>query len=134
SVADFPGGRAGSGRAPGLRRGPAAGFRAVFFFFFQFVADRPGRKPMKIFVAGLSYKTAPVELREKLAVHPSRLRCTGCRIKLVGGLSEVVLLSTCNRVEIYGVAETVNGNIYKIFQHLSGSQITDFSSHLFIKE
>ncbi len=58
---------------------------------------------MKLFVAGLSYKTAPVELREKLAVHPSRLRCHGCRLKLGGNLAEVVLLSTCNRVEIYGV-------------------------------
>ena len=71
---------------------------------------------MKLFVAGLSYKTAPVELREKLAVHPSRLRCHGCRLKLGGNLEEVVLLSTCNRVEIYGVTPKVNGNVHRLFR------------------
>ena len=89
---------------------------------------------MKIFVAGLSYKTAPVELREQLAVHASRLRCHGCRLKVHGELSEVVLVSTCNRVEIYGVAEKVNGNVHRLFQHFSASNDVDFSSHLYIKE
>jgi len=46
---------------------------------------------MKHFVTGLSYKTAPVALREKLASHPSRLRCHGCCLKLAANLSEVVL-------------------------------------------
>ena len=88
---------------------------------------------MKLFVAGLSYKTAPVGLREKLAVHPSRLRCHGCRLKLAGGLDEVVLLSTCNRVEIYGVASKVNGNVHRLFQQLSTGDV-DLAPHLYIKE
>ena len=91
---------------------------------------------MSIFVAGLSYKTAPVELREKLAVHASKLSCYGCRVKLAGNLSEAVLVSTCNRVEIYGVTPKVNGNINHIFQHLSGSTDTDpdISPYLYVKE
>src|SRR5215475_4244983 len=88
---------------------------------------------MKLFVAGLSYKTAPVELREKLAVHPSRLRCMGCRLKLGAGLSEVVVLSTCNRVEIYGVAPWVNGKVHRIFQMLSSSD-ADFTEHIYVKQ
>jgi glutamyl-tRNA reductase len=88
---------------------------------------------MKLFVAGLSYKTAPVELREKLAVHPSRLRCHGCRLKLGGDLSEVVLLSTCNRVEVYGVTPKVNGNVHRLFQQLSARH-ADFVPHLYVKE
>jgi glutamyl-tRNA reductase len=88
---------------------------------------------MRLFVAGLSYKTAPVELREKLAVHPSRLRCHGCRLKLGGNLEEVVLLSTCNRVEVYGVTPQVNGNVHRLFQHLSTGDV-DFAPHLYIKE
>jgi len=88
---------------------------------------------MKIFVAGLSYKTAPVELREKLAVHPSRLRCHGCRLKLGAGLDEVVLLSTCNRVEVYGVSAKVNGNVHRLFQHLSTGDV-DFAPYLYVKE
>jgi glutamyl-tRNA reductase len=88
---------------------------------------------MKLFVAGLSYKTAPVELREKLAVHASRLCCFGCRLKLAGNLAEVVLLSTCNRVEIYGVTPWINGTVQRLFQVLSTSD-TDFTAHLYIKE
>jgi len=88
---------------------------------------------MKIFVAGVSYKTAPVELRERLAVHASQLRCQGCRLKLAAGLSEVVVLSTCNRVEVYGVTPKVNGNVHNIFQHLSESTV-DVSPYLYVKE
>jgi len=88
---------------------------------------------MKIFVAGLSYKTTPVEVREQLAVHRSRLGCYGCRMKLHGNLSEVVLLSTCNRVEIYGVTPHLNGNVNGLFRQLSGSDF-DFSPYLYFKE
>jgi glutamyl-tRNA reductase len=88
---------------------------------------------MKLFVAGLSFKTAPVDVREKLAVHPSQLRCHGCRLRIGGDLAEVVLLSTCNRVEVYGVTPKVNGNVHRLFQHLSAGEV-DFAPHLYIKE
>ena len=87
-----------------------------------------------MFVAGLSYKTAPVEIREKLAVRASRLRCHGCRLKLAGGLTEMVLVSTCNRVEIYGVTESrVGGAARRLFQILSPSEV-DFTPFLYVKE
>ncbi|HTL15590.1 MAG TPA: glutamyl-tRNA reductase, partial [Patescibacteria group bacterium] len=88
---------------------------------------------MKLFVAGLSYKTAPVAIREKLAVQASRLRCHGCRLKLRGNLAEVVVVSTCNRVEIYGVAPVVQGRAEALFQELSNSQM-DFTPYLYVKE
>ena len=88
---------------------------------------------MKIFVAGLSYKTTPVEIREKLAVQRSRLQCCGCRLKLRGNLSEVVLLSTCNRVEIYGVSPWIHGSVHRLFQELTNSDF-DFTPHLYVKE
>src|SRR5215218_587576 len=88
---------------------------------------------MKVFVAGLSYKTAPVELREQLAVSPSTLRCSACRLKIGGDLEEVVLLSTCNRVEVYGVASKVNGNVHGLFGHL-GAGTRDFEPYLYVHE
>jgi glutamyl-tRNA reductase len=88
---------------------------------------------MKIFVAGLSYKTTPVEVRERLAVPRSRLQCSGCRLKLRGGLAEVVLLSTCNRVEIYGVSPWIHGRVQQLFQELTGTDF-DFTPHLYVKE
>lgn len=90
-------------------------------------------RTMKVFVAGLSYKTAPVELREKLAVSSSTLRCSGCRLKIGGDLEEVVLLSTCNRVEVYGVASKVNGNVHGLFRQLSSGAV-DYEPYLYVRE
>ena len=86
-----------------------------------------------LFVAGLSYKTAPVEVREQVAVSPSKLWCAGCRLKIGAGLSEVVLLSTCNRVEIYGVASKINGNVRSIFRQLCSTNL-DLEPHTYFHE
>jgi glutamyl-tRNA reductase len=88
---------------------------------------------MKLFVAGLSYKTAPVSIREQLAVRAGQLKCYGCRLKLRGNLSELVLVSTCNRVEIYGVGPWIQGRANALFQELAGNDV-DFSSYLYVKE
>jgi len=88
---------------------------------------------MKLFVAGISYKTAPVAVREKVAVRPAELPCHACRLKLGARLEEVVLLSTCNRVEIYGTTPVVNGNVHGILRHLGGGD-ADYSEALYVKE
>ncbi len=88
---------------------------------------------MTLFAAGLSYRTAPVELREQLAVKPSKLICQACRLKLCGDLDEVVLLSTCNRVEIYGTTPRVTGRIDSLFRLLSNNP-RDFRSHVYVHE
>ena len=87
---------------------------------------------MNVFVTGLSYKTAPVEVREKLAVRPSLLPCLGCRLKLSAGLDEVVLLSTCNRVEVYGVTPWIQGKVFRIFQQLCPG--LDVTPYVYVKE
>ena len=61
------------------------------------------------------------------------LACHGCRLKLGARLDEVVLLSTCNRVEIYGTTPWVNGNVHGILRHLGGGD-TDYSPYLYVKE
>src|SRR5262249_27469881 len=92
-------------------------------FDWQSKLPRNQGKSLKLFVVGLSYKTAPVELREKVAVHVSRLPCVGCLLKIRGQLSEVVVLSTCNRVEIYGVTDRLSYNAYSIFQPLNTQEL-----------
>ena len=88
---------------------------------------------MTLFVAGLSYKTAPVQVREQLAVKPSQLVCHACRLKICGDLDEIVLLSTCNRVEIYATTPRVTGRIDSLFRLLS-PQPRDFRSHVYVHE
>src|ERR1017187_9354082 len=75
-----------------------------------------------MFVAGISFKTAPVALREQLAVTPSRLIETATRLKEQGGLSELALVCTCNRVELYGVADRAEG-LVELFATLARNQV-----------
>lgn len=59
---------------------------------------------MAVVVIGLNHRSSPVELRERFAFPESRLSGAMEAIRTSGIASEVVILSTCNRVEIY--AET----------------------------
>ena len=58
-----------------------------------------------LFVAGMNHRTAPVEVREQLAFEDDKLRELLVSVAGRGVLSEVMIVSTCNRVEVYGVAE-----------------------------
>jgi len=65
---------------------------------------------MNIIAVGLNHRTAPVELRERFAVSESRLPEALARLKRWPGIDEGVILSTCNRVELYAVVkETAHG-------------------------
>ena len=55
---------------------------------------------MKLLVAGVSHKTAPVEVRECLAFREESLPAALADLKAREGVAEAVILSTCNRVEI----------------------------------
>ncbi len=55
---------------------------------------------MKLLLTGVSHKTAPVEVREGLAFHEDSLPAALRGLKSCEGISEAVILSTCNRVEI----------------------------------
>jgi len=56
-------------------------------------------------VAGMSHRSAPVEVRERVAFPPCAGRSFLRRLKDDGVVSEAVLLSTCNRTEVYAVVE-----------------------------
>ena len=59
----------------------------------------------RLFVAGLSHRTAPIAVREQLVVDEDKLREILADLTGRGTCAEVMILSTCNRVEVYGVAE-----------------------------
>ena len=73
---------------------------------------------MPLFVAGLSHKNAPVELRERLAVEEDKLRELLRDVAAVGTVDETLILSTCNRVEVYGVAAAPGEARAVAFRHL----------------
>ena len=59
---------------------------------------------MKVLVAGLNHKIADVDVREKLAFTGSKLEEGLLRFSQLPGVEEAIILSTCNRVELYANA------------------------------
>lgn len=57
----------------------------------------------ELFVVGLSWRTAKVEIREKLAFREDEIQATLRAMTQQLPVSEALLISTCNRVEVYGV-------------------------------
>ena len=64
---------------------------------------------MKIVVLGLNHKTAPVEIREKLAFDAAETSRALCELKRRFAQAEFVLISTCNRVELYCAGKPCQG-------------------------
>jgi glutamyl-tRNA reductase len=54
-----------------------------------------------IVALGLSHHTAPVALRERFALTEARVPATLAQLRDSGLVEEAVVLSTCNRVELY---------------------------------
>lgn len=63
---------------------------------------------MEIVCLGLNHDTAPVEVRERFAVLESHLGEEAGRLCALEGVSEGVVISTCNRTEYYAVADDLD--------------------------
>ncbi len=60
---------------------------------------------MEIVLLGLNHRTAPVELRERAAFSPEKAGRAAAELRERGVLAETLVLSTCNRSEVYGVPQ-----------------------------
>lgn len=90
---------------------------------------------MNIAVIGLSHKTTPVEVREKLSIPEPQIEKAIAHILSYPHIEEVAILSTCNRLEIYLVTTETEPGVREVTQFLSEcSQIplSQLRSHLFI--
>jgi glutamyl-tRNA reductase len=74
---------------------------------------------MHIVLVGLNHKSAPVELRERLAFQKEQLPQAFSRLRAEEGLTEAAILSTCNRVEIYAAVATLDGARNRLQRFLS---------------
>lgn len=74
---------------------------------------------MNILVIGLNHKTAEVEVRERLAFNENKLEEGLLKLRQVPGVREAVILSTCNRVEIYTEVEDAEKTADAIMTFLS---------------
>ncbi len=74
---------------------------------------------MNIVVVGLSHKTASVEVREKLSISEAQIENAIATLKGYPHIEEIAIISTCNRLEIYGVAVDIEQGVKEISQFLA---------------
>ncbi|MBO1350478.1 MAG: glutamyl-tRNA reductase [Hormoscilla sp. GUM202] len=90
---------------------------------------------MNIAVVGLSHKTAPVEVREKLSIPEPQIEGAIAALKNYPNIEEVAIISTCNRLEIYIVTNSAQQGVWEVTQFLGDRSQTpghQFRRHLFI--
>jgi glutamyl-tRNA reductase len=75
---------------------------------------------MKIVLLGVSHKTAPVGLRERLAIAPADLAKTTRSLLMTAGVREALILSTCNRVELVTCQEDEGAELLNFIQDYFG--------------
>ncbi|MFO5494205.1 glutamyl-tRNA reductase [Cuspidothrix issatschenkoi] len=90
---------------------------------------------MNIAVVGLSHKTAPVEVREKLSIPEPQTESAIAQLLSYPHIDEVAIVSTCNRLEIYIVSNETTQGIQEVTQFLSEHSkvpIISLRHHLFM--
>ena len=89
---------------------------------------------MNIIVVGLSHKTASVEIREKVAFAPTRMEEPLKSLLDLPDIAEAVIVSTCNRVEIYAVTRDIAGGMARLKRFLADHhqlQVDVLEPHLY---
>ena len=98
---------------------------------------------MRLYCIGLNHHTAPIRLREKLALSENEIH--SALAGLVGGnpsrqersglftaISEMVIISTCNRIELYAASnQTVFAGLESFLAEFCGLSTEQFTSHLY---
>lgn len=88
---------------------------------------------MTILVLGINHNTAPVQLREQVAFAPEQLVSALEQLKQKDDFSDAVILSTCNRTEIYCSGNDVNIEAVlswlSQFHHVDKLQLAQFIYH-----
>lgn len=91
---------------------------------------------MKIVCVGINHQTAPLEIREKVAFKESTLASARSRLRQCEGIQEAVILSTCNRVELYMVVQsaTLPLSLMEEFIRREHTVETPLQEHLYYHE
>lgn len=74
---------------------------------------------MHLVLVGLSHKTAPVAIREKLTFPAHVQEDALNHLARTDGIREAVILSTCNRTEVYAVASSEEGGVESVISFLA---------------
>ena len=88
---------------------------------------------MSFKILGINHKTAPVALREKVAFSEDRLVAALRALRQESGIAEVVILSTCNRTEVYWTGHASGDELTEWLERHHGNNL-DLASSLYIHQ
>jgi glutamyl-tRNA reductase len=89
---------------------------------------------MELIVIGLNHRTASIDLRERIAFAKDQMETALHQVKSLPSLRENMILSTCNRVEIYAVARETEKAVFDLKHFLSqhhGLPLKEFEKNLY---
>ncbi|KAF5814483.1 putative glutamyl-tRNA reductase [Helianthus annuus] len=98
-------------------------------------AGRYTKEKSGIMVIGLSFHTAPVEIREKLSIPEADLPQAISELCALNHIEEAAVLSTCNRMEIYVVSLSQHRGVKEVTEWMSkvsGVSVSDIRHHQFL--
>jgi glutamyl-tRNA reductase len=90
---------------------------------------------MSLLAVGLSHRTAPLAVLERAAVGADDLPKLLDELLGYENVAEALLLSTCNRVEVYAVVDSFHGGLADVSAVLArhgGWDVDDLAGHLFV--
>jgi len=86
---------------------------------------------MKLQLIGINHKTAPVEVRERLAIPESRLAEACKKLAEHPAVAEGMIVSTCNRVEFIAHMQNGSGDLREFLREYFEVDLGQFESHLY---
>ncbi|CAJ1973962.1 unnamed protein product [Sphenostylis stenocarpa] len=98
-------------------------------------ADRYTKERNSIVVIGLSVHTAPLEMREKLAIPEAEWPRAISELCSLNHIEEAAVLSTCNRMEIYVLALSQHRGVKEVMEWMSKTSsvpVSELSQHRFL--
>lgn len=85
---------------------------------------------MTFFALGVNHQTASVELREQVAFNPEKLKDLLTEQSSQQYLNDMVVVSTCNRTEVYAMAENADMVLDWLAQK-NGVDVTQLQNHIY---
>jgi glutamyl-tRNA reductase len=85
-------------------------------------------------LVGISYRTAPLDVLEGLALAPDEVKAFYEQLKGTAGLTSAMVLSTCNRTEIYGLNDgglPLTPRLTEILREITGPKRFPNAEHLY---
>jgi glutamyl-tRNA reductase len=86
---------------------------------------------MTLSLIGVNHKTAPIELRERIAISRDELAETTRALGEMPGVSECMIVSTCNRVEILASLETAGTDLIEFLHQRFGLAPAELAPHIY---